>query len=246
MFLATGKHDLRGAGRPLAPDGPTGLKTYLALAPEQAAALAGHVELALFPGGYAGLQPVEAGRAVLCALVGRARLRRTGGRWEALLDSLLTDSPHLARRLSSAVPLRERPLAVAAIPYGHLLPELPGMPAGLFRLGDQAAVIPSLTGDGVAIALTSGRLAAAAWLAEGDNGAEAYHDRLRGHLRRQMRTAMLAHRIACAGRVQSWLLAVCQLWPGLMRFTAAATRCYEPDAGRPSWSPACPGEASRR
>ena len=41
-----------------------------------------------------------------------------------------------------------------------MFPERGDLP-GLFRLGDQAAVIASLTGDGVALALASGGLAAA-------------------------------------------------------------------------------------
>ena len=54
IFLATGKHDLRGLARPGRTGGPIGLKNYFVLAPAQHAALAGHVELVMFPGGYAG------------------------------------------------------------------------------------------------------------------------------------------------------------------------------------------------
>ena len=64
-LLATGKHDLRGWRRPR-DAGPIGLKLHLRLAAHQRRALAGHVELVVFSGGYAGLQRVEVGSPI-CA-----------------------------------------------------------------------------------------------------------------------------------------------------------------------------------
>ncbi|HZZ34550.1 MAG TPA: hypothetical protein VFE03_02400, partial [Caulobacteraceae bacterium] len=75
----------------------------------------------------------------------------------------------------------------------------PADPPGLFRLGDQAAVIPSFCGDGMAIALHSGRLAARMIAAGADAG--AYHRRLRADLHRQVRLA-------------AWLQRAVQAWPG--------------------------------
>jgi hypothetical protein len=54
-------------------------KMYFHLDPAQHAALAEHVELILFPGGYTGLQTVEGGAANLCTLLTRDRLRSLGG-----------------------------------------------------------------------------------------------------------------------------------------------------------------------
>ena len=54
--------------------------------------------------------------------------------------------------------------AIAAVPYGwHARQTTPG----LFRIGDQAGVIPSLAGEGNGIALASGRSAAEAFLQGG-------------------------------------------------------------------------------
>ena len=75
---------------------------YYALAASQLEALRHHVELILFAGGYAGLQLVEADRAVLCALLPAARLRAVGGRWSSLLDALMDECPHLRERLAGA------------------------------------------------------------------------------------------------------------------------------------------------
>jgi menaquinone-9 beta-reductase len=222
VFLATGKHDLRGAPRPARDTGLVGLKMYYALAPHQQEALRGHIELMLFAGGYAGIQLVEADHAVLCALVTRDRLRAAGGKWHTLLDGLTHECPHLADRLTGARPLLDRPMAVAGLPYGYVSePEEPDL--GLFRLGDQATVIASLTGDGVALALASAGLATRTWLAQG-NAAPDYHRRWARRVDGQMRSASLIHRACLAPAAQPWLLRACRLWPGAMRVAASWTR----------------------
>jgi flavin-dependent dehydrogenase len=156
-ILATGKHDLRGHPRPpgLQP-GLIGFKQYWRLAPEQASSLEGHVELMLFAGGYAGLQLVEDGRANLCLLIKRERFAALGHDWDALIANMRSDCRLLDERLRGAAPCGDRPLAVYAVPFGHIAR---GGDA-VWRIGDQAAVIPSFSGDGMSIALHSARLAA--------------------------------------------------------------------------------------
>src|SRR6185312_13694798 len=126
VFLATGKHDLRGAPRPDQSGGPPGLseplglKMYYALAPDQRQALRGSIELVLMTGGYAGLQLVEHDVAVLCVLLPAERFRRVEGRWDRCLEDLTAEAPHLGQRLGGAIACLDRPLAIAGIPYGHL------------------------------------------------------------------------------------------------------------------------------
>jgi flavin-dependent dehydrogenase len=221
-FLATGKHELRGATRTDRGSGRVGLKMYYALDPTQLEALRGNVELILFRAGYAGLQLVEGGQAVFCALVSADRLRAVGGRWTDLLEALIDTCPHLRDRLAGARPLLERPLAIAGLPYGYVhQPSARDLP-GLFRLGDQAVVIGSLTGDGVALALASAELAARTWL--DGKSATVYHQRLAAGVARQMRLASAIHRLCLSAPTQRWLPAVCRLWPGAIRSAAALTR----------------------
>jgi flavin-dependent dehydrogenase len=222
VFLATGKHDLHGAPRPGRATGPIGLKTYYVLAPSQLAALRGYIDLVLFNGGYAGLQLVEADKAVLCLLVARDRLRHCGG-WDALLDALQAECPHLALRLSGATPALSRPVAIAGLPYGHLHGPCAADPPRLFRLGDQAAVIPSLTGDGVSLALASAALAIRTCL-QSDNDAALYHRRLRRLALRQMQRATALHRLCLSSGMQPWVLRAARAWPGAMRLAATWTR----------------------
>jgi menaquinone-9 beta-reductase len=196
---------------------------YYRLAPRQQVALGQSVELMLFSGGYAGLQPVEAGQAVLCVLVPGTRLRTAGGQWGRLLDSLIGESRHLADRLSGAQALLPRPMAVAAIPYGYVHAAEPNDSPALFRIGDQSAVIASFTGDGVSLALGSAALAAEIWLTRG-NAAAAYHRAWAGRLRRQMGISSVLHRACLSPTAQPWLLRVCRGFPDVIRWAASFTR----------------------
>jgi flavin-dependent dehydrogenase len=224
-FLATGKHDLRTAARKLAvaPEELVGFKTYLRLSPSQQDALAHAVEMILFADGYAGLQLVEGGRANLCLLIHRDHLMRTGGTWPALLDDLRRLSPHLHARLSGATALLARPLAIARVPYGFLHCPEPAETA--FRLGDQACVIPSFAGDGMAMALHSAALAVRCHL-NGIPPAE-YHRLLHRDVARPIRRAGALYRLGRWAPGQALLMQALRLSPGLLARAAAATRIAE-------------------
>jgi flavin-dependent dehydrogenase len=89
LFLATGKHDLRGVKRVFAsPDDLIGFKTYFRTTPQTRSALDGYIDLILLQDGYAGLQLVEDGLANLCLLISRARFHRVGNDWAGLLADL--------------------------------------------------------------------------------------------------------------------------------------------------------------
>ena len=165
LLLATGKHDLRGAARPRDPHASIGLRFRLTPSPALAAALTGAIELHLFARGYAGLLLQEDGSANLCMALRRGRLAAAGGDPRALLTALTAESPALAERLAGVTAFGE-PQAVAGVPYGWRATD---GTAGLYRLGDQAAAIASLAGEGVGIALASG-IAAARAIEHGTDG----------------------------------------------------------------------------
>ena len=219
LLLATGKHDLRGLPRTLRtpPEALIGFKLHLHLLPAQRQALAGHVEVILFDGGYAGLQMVEGGVANLCLLADRSRYDAD---WPALLAALAREDSHLARRLDGARAAWDRPLTIFRVPYGfvHHGPEHPG----LYRLGDQAAVIPSFCGDGMAIALHSAGLAGRAVLAGQD--AATYHRALRRDAGPPVRLAHRAYGLTRSPAIRSLVVAAARRWPGLLRAAALRTR----------------------
>ena len=80
---------------------------------------------------------------------------------------------------------------MASIPYGYLRAQ-PIAP-NVFPLGDQLAVVPSFTGDGIAIALRSGVAAARALLA--GQSAAAHQHRMVEMLRPQLRIAGVLGRL---------------------------------------------------
>jgi len=220
LMVATGKHDLRGEPRPEGTQGDLiAFKMYFRLAQAQQAALHSSVELLLYRGGYAGLQLVEDGIANLCCLIQRDRFTALGKSWPNLLAAMQNDCPHLAQRLTLAVPLLERPLAITGIPYGYVREQAADH---AWHLGDQAAVIPSFTGDGMSIALHSGRLAAEMFLA-GKTPAQ-YQSRLHRELRAQVRFSTRISRGMLHRPTRSAFELALRLWPGALRLIARQTR----------------------
>jgi len=228
VFLATGKHDLRGHRRPDDPQRWVAFKMYFRLAPAQAAELARASELMLYPGGYAGIQPVEGGIANLCCVVQQRHLARVGNRWENFLAKMQQDCPHLAMRLAAAEPLLAKPIAITHIPYGYIRRTTED---GLYCIGDQAAVIPSFTGDGISLALHTARCAVAAYLAA--EPAPVFQAKLRSALRAQMRLAEFAADGLNNPLARAVLPFCLRVWPGVMRVTAKLTRIAQHDAVGP-------------
>ncbi|MBV9750813.1 MAG: FAD-dependent monooxygenase [Acetobacteraceae bacterium] len=219
VLLATGKHELRGAGREARSEALVGLKLHLRLARRQASRVADCVELHLVHGGYVGLQAVEDGIVNLCLIAPAARFGAAGRSAAALIEALGAEAPLLGARLGGAEALWPRPLAVARVPYGHLHRPASSSLPGVFRLGDQAAVIPSLTGDGMAIALHSAMLAAAA------PDAGAYHRRLARDLALPMRVAGVLHMAIRA--FPGMAAGIAAAFPGLLGVAARRTRVPE-------------------
>jgi len=225
VFLASGKHDVRGLERMSAPAHSkhadmVGFKLHWHLAPAQTDALRDHMDLFLFKGGYGGLSLVEGDAANLCLVVRRTVLRSRGG-WPLLLAQIQIENEHIAQRLAAATPLWERPLAISSIPYGYLA----GRVNGLWSIGDQAAVIPSFTGDGMSIALHSAKLAAEMFMA--GKSADAYHRQLHKHLNLSMRLSVALSRTMVSNLGRSIAPAGMQISPAAIHWIARATRIPE-------------------
>jgi flavin-dependent dehydrogenase len=229
-FLASGKHDLRGHKRPEDPARWVGFKMYFRLASAQAAELDRASELMLYPGGYGGIQPVEDGIANLCCVVQQKYIPNPtlGNRWESFLAKMQQDCPHLAMRLAGAEPLLAKPIAITHIPYGFVRRTTE---EGLYCIGDQAAVIPSFTGDGISIALHTAHCAAAAYLA--GQPALVFQADMRSALMSQMRLAEFAADGLNNPLARAVLPFCLKVWPGVMRVTARLTRVAHNTAAVP-------------
>jgi flavin-dependent dehydrogenase len=217
VFLATGKHDLHGWNRPPgSQDDLVAFKMYFQLTRGDGSGLESRVELVLFPGGYAGLLFLPGGVMNLCLLVKKAAFQRIGSRWSRLLEHVRSSSFYLAGYLDGATALLEKPLALSSIPYGYVRCDAQD---GLWRLGDQAAVIPSFSGDGISIALHSAHLAAAHFLEGGS--ADEYQKNLHAQLRRPVRAAALISRLMVGTPM---LANGVRLWPRMLGVITDQTR----------------------
>jgi flavin-dependent dehydrogenase len=189
LFLATGKHELRGLARPKPGNDPTlGLRLRLPPHPALTRLIGGAIELHLFDRGYAGLVAQEDGSANLCLAVRKSRLAEADADPATLLHQIGRDA--LGERLAHAD--WSQPIdAIASVPYGW---RATATGPGVWRLGDQAACIPSLAGEGIGIAIASGAMAAQAWQ-RGDD-AVAFQRRLASRTRRPVGLAALLWRAA--------------------------------------------------
>jgi flavin-dependent dehydrogenase len=226
VFLATGKHDVRGAKRASRDERSdyVGFKMHWRPSARVLAELEGFVELILFDGGYAGLQLVAADVMNLCLIVKKQRLAETGGQWGDLLVDLMRD-PALAHRIEDAEPVFRQPLAIANLPYGYICDPHALPSASVFRLGDQAAMTASLTGDGIAGALRSAHLAASCLML--GQTAHDYHRKVERLLSGQIRRAMMLQRVTESRHLIGAASGLLSLWPGLLGTLAARTRLPE-------------------
>ena len=218
LLLATGKHDLRGLARPRPGHDPAlGLRVRLGPAGALTRLVEGAIELHLVDRGYAGLVLQEDGSANLCLAVRKSRLSEAGGP-AALLQSIGREVPRLGERLAWLA--SDSPIdAISSVPYGW---RATATQPDIFRLGDQAGVIPSLAGEGMGIALASGVMAGRAVLS--GQSAERYQGDLARHTRRPIAIARAI--LAAAERPASanMMIRLMRAAPQLAQLLARATR----------------------
>ncbi len=122
--------------------------------------LNGKVVLHTFPGGYCGLAEIESGLTNVCLLVREPVFRSVSHpgaeRVESFVRWMQNRNPSLAEWMAAAEPADERWLAIAQIPFGQKSKVV----GDILFAGDAGGLIAPLAGDGIAIALASGAMAA--------------------------------------------------------------------------------------
>jgi flavin-dependent dehydrogenase len=130
----------------------------------------------------------------------------------------------LADLLSCARPLIPKPVATASIPYGFLRTKQ--IAPLVFPVGDQLAVVPSFTGDGMAMAISTGLVAARAILA--GQSATDYQRDMVWRLRREFRIARGIGRLLEMDVTSSIMVGAASVLPSLMTKMAASIRFRHP------------------
>ncbi len=116
----------------------------------------GRVELHAFPGGYAGLCEVEGGKTNLSLLTEARAFRRVGGDYERFGAEVLAHNPLLQQRLAALRPNWRSAFAIANLVFGSRARTA----KAIMMVGDAAASISPLCGDGMAMALQTGEILA--------------------------------------------------------------------------------------
>jgi len=203
LFLAIGKHDYSKEHKRRGKDNSyIGLKAHIRLK-SLGEEYKETTVLFSFPGGYGGICPVEGGAMNFCFVIDKGLYKSLNSNFNETISFLRRSNPQLNVVLQQA-DFIESVCAVGYIPYGFLRP--PSNHENVYFLGDQRMVIPSFTGDGMAIALSTAR-----------NCAYEFHGHARpmqGTLRKQMHWAFMGHTIL----KYPWLADMCTAVPKLSPF----------------------------
>lgn len=221
LFLANGKHDIRGIVRSRNDDDPAlGLRFRIPGNTALTHLVSGKIELHLFRDGYAGVICQEDGAVNICMAVRKSRFKAASGDRYRLIAELARDNPHFADRVEH-VASDTRIDTIGAIPYGWIARSTQ---PGMFRIGDQAAVIPSLAGEGMSIAVASGFEAAKAFLKEGDYAAPTHQSAFARRSRKAIGLATFLWKAAEHKSGSAALVRTTRLFPPLARWTMQQSR----------------------
>ena len=193
---------------------------------ETAGALEGTIELHTFDGGYCGLAPVEDGRINVCWIAPQSGLKAAGGSAEGMMRQVLRDNPALAERLDGLVPVTADFSAVAQISFATK----PLFSSDVCMIGDAAAMIAPLCGDGMAMALRSASLGAdslSGFLTGGRTASDfrnGYRQKWNDEFSHRLRVGRWVHEALCRPRLAGAGLAVCRVIPPLGNWVIRATR----------------------
>ncbi len=122
--------------------------------------LPGQIDLHVFPGGYCGISEVDGGVMNVCLLVRQdtfqsaSRGSQTGV--EGFIRWMCEQNPHLRDWFAQASPVYPAWLSIAQVPFVSKT----SIEGDILLAGDAAGMIAPLAGDGMAMALHSGELAA--------------------------------------------------------------------------------------
>ncbi len=226
LFLATGKHELRKMNvRQGAENSAIAFKMHYHLTDESLKKMKEEVALFFFRGGYGGFSEIENHVFNFCFIINKNRFRDLGNSYLSVLSSFKKENPDLGEILTQATPLWHKPMAISGVPYGYLFQQKASHKEnGIYLLGDQFAVIPSLTGSGMAIALFTARLAFTYYHHRGSRGVVSYTEKCFKTIQSRMHLAYPFHRFTRSPLLADSAVGVLKLFPFLSDYLLQKTR----------------------
>ena len=223
VFLATGKHAFKklhvreGKGQDF-----LGFKFHLKLPQDIYQTVKHSVELFTYPGGYGGIAPIEDDMINLCFLLEQRRYKELRARGQNPFDYIMINNKRLSLILERAT-IVNGPFAISNIPYGFIYKGYREN-TDTFILGDQSAVIPSLAGDGMAIAFYTGRKAAMYYHEHGAAGIQRYHEEISSRLKRNIFLGFAVQQTMRFSLPLNLGISVSNLFPKVINWIFAGTR----------------------
>jgi flavin-dependent dehydrogenase len=197
VLLADGKSALLGSKPPATND--LGLKTHFTLDESANDTTRDTIELFGFDGCYGGLAPIEGARRNLAISIPAARMRALRGDGDAVLRELLACCPALRERLRGARRVGE--WLASPLPRFAVVRD---WPAGVIPIGNAAAAIEPIGGEGMGLALRSAELAAR-WLLDASETPWSDAGALRVEFVRLWRRRALVCRVAARVLSRRWV-----------------------------------------
>lgn len=191
----------------------------------------GRVELHLFPGGYVGLCEIEGRQTNLCLLTETSAFQHAGRHYERFCHERLALNPLLRQRLDDLQPTWQEVVAVGNLNFG---PQ-PRTSGGVLMVGDSAASISPLCGDGMSMALRTGELVVplahrflkGEW--SGQALRQAYDQQWRQEFSRRLRLGGMLQQLFFQPFLSSPAMALLHSYPSIGQWLIRCTR-GQPDA----------------
>lgn len=216
FFWATGKHD-QSKVQKRSVMGPEwlGYKRHLSTSDELYRSFNQKIELHFFDGGYIGLSQIEDRKINVSFIIKSEIAKKLSHDWQNLLEHISKSDLRLKEIFKAADWLGERPSTIFKIPYGFIAQDA----SSFYRLGDQMAVIPSLTGDGMAMAMLTAKKAV-----ESQSVAE-YEEEIKKAFRVSVKLGMFLHVLAAKPFLSRSVIKLLGYSPWVVQKMIDQTRC---------------------
>jgi flavin-dependent dehydrogenase len=108
-----------------------------------------------FSGGYCGISKIEDDKYCLCYLTNSSNLKKNSNSIIKLQENVLYKNPQLKKIFTSSQVVQDFPITISQISFS----EKTQVEHGILMLGDSAGMITPLCGNGMSMALHSGKIA---------------------------------------------------------------------------------------
>lgn len=172
-----------------------------------------------FEDGYCGISRIEDGEYCLCYMTKAESLKKQGNSIATLEAAVLHRNPALKKIFETATIIEEFPIAISQINFQRKTQ----VENGVLMLGDAAGMITPLCGNGMSIALHTGKLSAAL-ISEFLSGAitreemeKQYTTRWTHHFAKRLRTGRMLQRFFGSSRLSNLFVQTFKTAPFLAR-----------------------------